>query len=190
VKLDSASRDDQLEDGLTDSKTEYPRRRFAAVVAASENDVIGNGGDLPWKMSADLKRFKSITMGHHLIMGRKTLDSIGRILPGRTTVVVTRQTDYSFPDAVVAHSIDDVQRITSDDDRPMIVGGGEIYRMFWHLTGELYLTRIHTNSDGDTKLPDIDWSQWQCVEQIHHPADDRNEFACTFSRCVPVIKSM
>ncbi len=152
------------------------------MVAASENNVIGRSGGMPWKMSADLKRFKAITMGHHLIMGRKTLESIGRILPGRTTIVVTRQTGFQFPGAVVADSVASVEQLTGHDESPMVVGGGEIYRLFWPLVSELFLTRIHTVLDGDTTMPEIDWSQWTCEEKTTHPAGERNEFAATFLR--------
>ncbi len=158
-------------------------RRFAAVVAACENNVIGRSGQLPWRMSADLRHFRRITMGHHLVMGRKTLESIGRNLPGRTTIVVTRQQGWTFPGAVVAHSVDQVVQLTRNDNQPMLVGGGEIYKMFWDLVGTLYLTRIHAQCDGDTFLPEFDHGQWECIAEGTHPADDKNEFACTFLRC-------
>jgi dihydrofolate reductase len=156
------------------------RSRYAAVVAACENDIIGNGGELPWRLSSDLKRFKSLTMGHHLIMGRKTIDSIGRLLPGRTTVVMTRQSDFVFPGALIAHSIEEIETITASDPQPMVVGGGEIYRLFWPMISDFYLTRVHTRGSGDTTLPPIDWSQWNEVSRETHAADERNQFSCTF----------
>lgn len=134
---------------------------LAMIVAASTNDVIGVDGDLPWHISADLKRFKSLTMGHHLIMGRKTFDSIGRCLPGRTTIIVTRQSDYAFDGAQVAHSIESALEIAADDALPFVVGGAEIYALAMPLVSEIYLTRVHQKIAGDTFLPPIDWDQWK-----------------------------
>lgn len=134
---------------------------LAMIVAASTNDVIGVDGDLPWHISADLKRFKSLTMGHHLIMGRKTFDSIGRCLPGRTTIIVTRQSDYAFDGAQVAHSIESALEIAAEDALPFVVGGAEIYALAMPLVSEIYLTRVHQKIAGDTFLPPIDWDQWK-----------------------------
>lgn len=134
---------------------------LAMIVAASTNDVIGVDGDLPWHISADLKRFKSLTMGHHLIMGRKTFDSIGRCLPGRTTIIVTRQADYAFDGAKVAHSIESAIAIAAGDELPFVVGGAEIYALAMPLVSEIYLTRVHQTIAGDTFLPPINWSQWK-----------------------------
>ena len=136
-------------------------QHLAMIVAASENNVIGVDGDLPWHLSADLKRFKKLTMGHHMIMGRKTFDSIGRLLPGRTTVIVTRQKDYSFDGAKIAHSLDQAVRLASDDLCPFIVGGAEIYSAAMPLVDRLFLTRVHSQIEGDTFLPEIDWSAWE-----------------------------
>ena len=139
---------------------------LAMIVAASTNDVIGVDGDLPWHISADLKRFKKLTMGHHLIMGRKTFESIGRCLPGRTTVIITRQTDFTFEGAKVANSIESALAlaIAADDPTPFIVGGAEIYALAMPHVAEIYLTRVHQNVDGDTHLPPIDWDQWELIQ--------------------------
>jgi dihydrofolate reductase len=155
-------------------------RRFGAVVAACENNVIGDTGRLPWKLPADLKRFRRVTMGHHLIMGRRTLESIGRLLPGRKTVVLTRTMHWRFPGAMIAHSLAEADRLTSNDLRPMVVGGGEIYSLFWPFVQELYFTRVHTQSTGDTFLPVIDWSEWELADEQSSPADGQNQFACSF----------
>jgi dihydrofolate reductase len=133
------------------------------IVAASTNGVIGVDGDLPWHISADLKRFKSLTMGHHLIMGRKTFDSIGKCLPGRTTIIVTRQNDYTFEGAEVAHSINEALEIATHDDCPFVVGGAEIYALAMPLVSHIYLTRVHQTIAGDTHLPPIDWNQWELL---------------------------
>lgn len=142
--------------------------------------MIGDSGQLPWRLSADLQRFRRITNGHCLVMGRRTFESIGRLLPGRTTVVLTRQPDFRFPGALVAHSRSQVDLMTADDPMPMVVGGAEIYRLFWPGLRELFLTRVHTRSSGDTKLQPIDWAEWEPLASDPHPADARNQFAMTF----------
>ena len=134
---------------------------LAMIVAASENNVIGVDGDLPWHLSADLKRFKKLTMGHHMIRGRKTFDSIGRPLPGRTTVIVTRQQDYSFEGAKIAHSVEQAVELSAEDPCPFIVGGAQIYLAAMPLVNRLFLTRVQTEIKGDTFLPEIDWSDWE-----------------------------
>jgi len=136
---------------------------LAMIVAASENNVIGVDGDLPWHLSADLKRFKKLTMGHHIIMGRKTFDSIGRLLPGRTTVIVTRQKDYTFEGAEIAHSVEQAIELTMEDPCPFIVGGAQIYAAAMPFVNRLFLTRVHSEIEGDTFLPEIDWSVWERV---------------------------
>ena len=145
---------------------------LAMIVAASTNDVIGVDGDLPWHISADLKRFKKLTMGHHLIMGRKTFESIGKCLPGRTTVIVTRQTDFSFPGAKVAHTIESAIELAAGDESPFIVGGAEIYSIAMPHVDRIFLTRVHQEIEGDTHLPAIDWGQWELIQtQDSHGSD-------------------
>lgn len=136
---------------------------LAMIVAASTNDVIGVDGDLPWHISADLKRFKKLTMGHHLIMGRKTFESIGRCLPGRTTVILTRQPNFDFLGAKIAHSIEEAIELVADDPSPFIIGGAEIYALAMPHISHIYLTRVHQTIDGDTCLPKIDWKQWEMI---------------------------
>lgn len=156
--------------------------KLALIVAASENDVIGANGDLPWRLSADLKRFKSLTMGHHIIMGRKTFDSIGRLLPGRKTVIVTRQSDHDVKGAIVVHSVEAALEVVSEDPHPFVTGGAEIYQLMLPHVQEIFLTRVHAEIDGDTRLPEIDWSQWKKVESERFPADARNEIDYSFER--------
>ena len=144
---------------------------LAMIVAASENNVIGVDGDLPWHLSADLKRFKKLTMGHHMIMGRKTFDSIGRLLPGRTTVIVTRQADYQFEGAKIAHSVEQAVELAKEDPCPFIVGGAQIYSAAMPLVDRLFLTRVHSEIEGDTFLPEVDWSAWT-LESSENGAED------------------
>ncbi len=146
-------------------------QHLAMIVAASENNVIGVDGDLPWHLSEDLKRFKKLTMGHHIIMGRKTFDSIGRLLPGRTTVIVTRQKDYTFDGAKIAHSVEQAVDFAAEDPCPFIVGGAQIYLAAMSLVNRLFLTRVHTEIDGDTFLPKIDWSDWELKSSVSGSAE-------------------
>ena len=162
-----------------DTPKQFPKQ-LAMIVAASENDVIGVDGDLPWRLSADLKRFKKLTMGHAIIMGRKTFDSIGRLLPGRTTIIVTRNVAFEFEGAKVANSFEQALELSGDDDCPFVVGGAEIYRLALPHVSELHLTRVHTTIAGDTKLPSIDWNQWDLIESAEHEKDDKNEVDYSF----------
>lgn len=153
---------------------------LAMIVAASDNNLIGKAGELPWHLSADLKRFKRLTMGHTLIMGRKTHDSIGRLLPGRTTVILTRQQNLIVPGAYVVHCIEDALAACPQDTTPFLVGGSEVYQLGLPWVHDLYLTRVHTTLTGDAWLPELDWSQWQLIDQESYPPDERNDHAYTF----------
>ena len=154
--------------------------KLAMIVAAAENDVIGINGDLPWQLSADLRRFKRLTMGHHIIMGRKTFDSIGRLLPGRTTVIVTRQSDFECDGALIANSIEEAIALCGEDDLPFVTGGAEIYRLAIPFVSEIHLTRVHTEIDGDTDLPEIAWDDWTLVEEVGFQKDEKNNFDYSF----------
>lgn len=147
--------------------------KLAMIVAASSNDVIGSEGGLPWHVSADLKRFKRLTMGHHIIMGRKTYESIGRLLPGRTTVIVTRQPAFHVVGARIANSLDEALSIAVDDDCPFITGGAQIYELALPNVTDIHLTRIHKDVLGDTFLPEVDWDQFELLESEKH---DENGF--------------
>ncbi len=153
---------------------------ISVIVAASENDVIGFENQLPWHLSADLKRFRTLTTGHHIIMGRKTFDSIGRLLPDRTTVIVTRNPDFYFDGASIANSLEGGLKLVGQDPKPFIVGGAEIYRQSLPLANSIYLTRVHTEVLGDTYLPAIDWDQWHCVSCDRFQADRKNDFDYSF----------
>ena len=156
--------------------------RTSLIVAMSQNNVIGREGDLPWRLSADLRRFKALTMGHHIVMGRKTYESIGRQLPGRTMVVVTRQDDYTAEFATVAHSLSAAIETAqgSGDEEVFIIGGGEIYRQALDLVDRIHLTRVEAEISGDTYFPEFDLSRWQLIEQEIHDADEKNEYPYRF----------
>ena len=149
------------------------------IVAAADNGVIGKDGDMPWRLSADLKNFKAITSGHTIIMGRKTWDSIERLLPGRTTVIVTRQEEFYVDGAIIVGGIDAAIAATSDPS-PFIVGGAEIYRLALPKVTRIFLTRVHAEIEGDTLMPEIDFSQWEKVESLRHHADEKNSHDYSF----------
>lgn len=153
---------------------------ISVVVAASENNVIGINGELPWRLSSDLQRFKSITMGKPIIMGRLTWDSIGRPLPGRQNIVITRQADFVADGATVVVSPAEALRAAGDADEVMVIGGGQVYDLFLPKASRVYLTRIAVEVEGDAEFPLLDESDWQLVEREPHSADERNEFAFEF----------
>ena len=152
------------------------------IVAVSENGVIGRDGGLPWRLSADLKHFKKTTMGHHLIIGRRTWDEVGKPLPGRTMVVVTRSRRFAPEGVHVAHSLEEALDIARDDGEPFIGGGAHIYRMALEndLVNRLYVTRVHSEIEGDTRFPDFDLKMWELVFEEHHLADEKNEYSYSF----------
>lgn len=150
------------------------------IVALSENGVIGNKMKLPWHISADLKRFKSLTMGHPIVMGRKTYESIGRLLPGRSTIIVSRQHNYQVAGATVVQSIEQALEVANDDPQVFIVGGNQIYQLAAPLVNKLYVTRIHALVTGDTHFTAIAWEQWKQVSCERHGADEKNDHDYSF----------
>jgi dihydrofolate reductase len=167
--------------------------RISLIVAMAADRVIGRDGALPWRLPADLRRFKRLTMGHALIVGRKTWESIGRPLPGRTMIVVTRQPDYQAVNQAVdqaegvqvVHSVDEALRIAREvsPDEAFVAGGAEIYRATLPVADRLHLTRIEQDFPGDTRFPDYDESLWELVdEERHEPAGDLDDspFAYAF----------
>ena len=166
--------------------------RLSLLVACSTNGIIGRDGGLPWKLSADLKRFKALTMGHPLLMGRKTFDSIGRPLPGRTSIVISRQIrdqNDAFPLVRFVTSLPEAvqlaRQLQTDETEAFVVGGGEIYRLALPLVVRLYLTLVEGEVLGDTYFPQVDFPLWQLVEQQHYPADEKNDFPhqfCVYDR--------
>jgi dihydrofolate reductase len=153
---------------------------ISLIAAVSTNGVIGRDGDLPWRMPTDLKRFKRLTMGHHLVVGRKTWDEVGKPLPGRIMVVVTRDPDFALDDVIVVHCLADALEAASEDDEIFVAGGGEIYRQALPLADRMYLTRIHAMIDGDTTFPEFDESAWILVEREDHLADEKNPYPFSF----------
>ena len=154
--------------------------KCSIIVAMSENRVIGRDNQLPWRLPADLKRLKSLTMGHYLLLGRRTFESIGRPLPGRRMVVITRQSDFSSPGIQVAHSLDGALDLAQGDDEVFVGGGAGIYQEALTLADRIYLTVLHQEFDGDTLFPAYDSSDWHVTEKEDHGPDLRNPYHYTF----------
>jgi len=153
---------------------------ISIIVAASTNNVIGAQGDLPWRLSDDLRRFKAVTMGKPIVMGRKTWESIGRPLPGRQNIVITRQPDFSADGCSVVASVEEAIAAAGDVDEVMVIGGSQIYELVLPLADRLYLTRVHADLEGDAFFPELGESEWNLVSNENHAADDRNEFDFSF----------
>lgn len=148
--------------------------KISIIVAMAANGVIGNDNELPWHLPADLKHFKQTTMGKPILMGRKTWESIGRPLPGRTNIVITRDSAYSATGCIVVNSIEAALAAAGEQDEVMVIGGAELYRQVLPCADTIYLTRIHASFDGDTRFPEISDTEWQQLERIDHEADEKN----------------
>ena len=146
------------------------------LVAMAKNRVIGRNNALPWQLPPDLKRFKQLTMGHHIVMGRKTYESIGRPLPGRTSVIITRQPDYQVPGAIVVASIDQALKVCSAgkevDQEIFVIGGAQIYRQSLGLCQRIYITEIQQEFDGDTLFPELNQPEWREISREKHQLND------------------
>lgn len=153
---------------------------ISIIVAASTNNVIGVGGDLPWKLSDDLRRFKRLTMGKPIVMGRRTWESIGRPLPGRQNIVLTRRSGFDAAGCDVVASPAEALDAAGDADEIMIIGGSQIYALFLPKASRLYMTRVDAEIDGDADFPEIDEREWRLVDSEAHQADDINQFAFEF----------
>ena len=154
--------------------------KISIVVAMAANRVIGRDNQLPWHLPADLKHFKQTTMGKPILMGRKTWESIGRPLPGRTNIVITRDENYDAPGCVVVHSIEAAMQAVEEQDEVMIIGGAEFYRQVLPRTDRIYLTRINEDFEGDTLFPELISSEWQEAGRVDCDADDNNPHSYSF----------
>lgn len=141
---------------------------LSLIVAHADNQVIGHNNQLPWHLPEDLKRFKQLTMGHHIIMGRKTYESLGRLLPGRTTVIVTRDTEYKVEGAKVVHSLSEALHACAGDDEPFLIGGAEMYAHGLPHVTRLYITRVNANVEGDAFFPAIEMQDWVLLTEDTH----------------------
>ena len=153
---------------------------ISIIVATSENNVIGAKGDLPWRLSDDLKHFKAVTMGKPIVMGRKTWDSIGRPLPGRQNIVITRQEGFRAEGCDVVASVEEAIKAAGDVDEIMVIGGSQVYELALPFAKRIYLTRVHADVEGDAFFPELDDGEWNLVSDERHRADERNEFDFSF----------
>jgi dihydrofolate reductase len=154
--------------------------RLSLIVAMAKNRIIGAGGKIPWHLPRELQLFKRVTMGHHIIMGRKTFDSIGRLLPGRTTVIVTRQKDYAVSGAKIAHNLDEAVALCAGDDEIFVIGGGELYRAALPLADRVYLTVVDAEPAGDTRMPELEAAQWRLISTEQFHKDERHAYDYQF----------
>lgn len=168
-------------DPYKETLNEKKKPEVTIIVAAAENDAIGKGNHLIWHLSDDLKRFKSLTNGHHIIMGRKTFESFPKPLPNRTHIVITRQKNYKAPsDVILVNSLEAAIDAAKNDPQPFIIGGGEIYKQAMAITDKIELTRVHENFDADTFFPKIDTSIWKETSNTFHKKDEEHDYEFSF----------
>ena len=151
------------------------------IVAKASNNVIGNKNNLIWHLPNDLKHFKTITTGHPIIMGRKTYESLGRPLPNRTNIIITRDQSFSDDKIIVTHSLDQALEKAKDiNEDVFIIGGGEIYKQAMEYVDVIYITEVHHEFNGDTYFPEIDEESFEEVERVHHMKDEKHPYAYSF----------
>lgn len=185
--------------------------RLSIIVAMDRNRVIGRGGALPWRLSADLQRFKALTMGHHLMMGRKTFESLPRLLPGRTSLVISRSQEpgarghttqaastsggdsaLNFGKLIFTQSLEDALGIAAADPEVFVIGGAQIYELALPRADRLYVTHVEADVEGDTYFPAYDLGQWRLLEETAHAADTKNEYPhryCIYDRILPSLSN-
>lgn len=158
--------------------------KIALIAAIAENNVIGKDNQLLWKLSADMKLFRTYTTGHHVIMGRKTFDSLGKPLPNRTNIIVTRQMDYMVEGAETCNSLAEAIDIAEDgqETEAFVIGGAEIYRLAMYMADVLYISHVHASPEGDAFFPIIDPTVWELKEKTHYAKDEKNQY--DFDFCV------
>ncbi len=154
----------------------------SAIVAMAKNRVIGQDNQIPWYLPADLKYFKKTTLNHHIIMGRKSFESIGRPLPKRTNIIITRNPFYIATNCLVVNSLESALALAHEngEEEAFIIGGGEIYRMSMPLLDRLYLTEVDLEPEGSVFFPEFDWSEWELVSEEAHAPDEKNEMPYVF----------
>ena len=163
------------------------KKSITIIVAAAENNAIGKDNDLIWSLPNDLKRFKKLTSGHSIIMGRKTFDSFPGLLPNRKHIVISRNKNISFSDKVtVVNNFEDAIRETGDDENPFIIGGGQIYKLAMDLGDKIELTRVHEEFKADTFFPKIDEDKWKLIHEEFNEKDERHQFSFTYKTYIKI----
>ena len=163
------------------------KKSITIIVAAAENNAIGKDNDLIWNLPNDLKRFKKLTSGHSIIMGRKTFDSFPGLLPNRKHIVISRNKNISFSDEVtVVNNFEDAIKETGDDENPFIIGGGQIYELAMDLGDKIELTRVHEEFKADTFFPKIDEDKWKLIHEEFNEKDERHQFSFTYKTYIKI----
>lgn len=157
---------------------------ITVIAAVAENNALGKENQLLWHLPDDFKRFKTITSGHYIIMGRKTFESFPKPLPNRTHVIISRQSNYHPEGCLVVNSLEKALEACPKNEEVFIIGGGEIYRQSIEFADKLDLTRVHHPFEADTYFPEIDFTKWKLVFEEFHPKDERHEYAFTFETFV------
>ena len=150
------------------------------IAAAGENNELGKDNDLVWHLPDDFRRFKKLTTGHYIIMGRKTFNSFPKTLPNRTHVVLTRRENYKKEGVIVVHSIERAIQVSEEDPQPFVIGGGEIYELAMDYADRIELTRVHGTFEADTFFPEIDESKWNLISEEFHDKDEKHNYAFTY----------
>lgn len=160
------------------------------IAAASENNALGKDNQLVWHLPEDFKRFKSLTSGHYIIMGRKTFESFPKPLPNRTHVIITRQKDYQVPEGcIVVSDLQDAINACPKNEEVFVIGGGQIYKQAIDLVDKIDLTRVHTSVDADTFFPEIDTNKWELIFEEFHSKDEKHNFDYTFLTYIKANKN-
>jgi dihydrofolate reductase len=154
--------------------------RISLIVAMSENRVIGRNNQLPWHLPRDLQHFKRTTLHHTVIMGRKTFESMGKPLPQRRNIVITRDRTYRAAGIEIAHGLDEAISLCKNEDEIFIAGGAEIFRQALHGADRMYLTLIHAKIEGDVYFPEVNWKEWTLLSDERFEADETNQHAMSF----------
>ena len=154
--------------------------RIAFVVAYDRGRAIGKDNRLPWRLPDDMRHVRNVTMGKPMIMGRRTWDSIGRPLPGRTSIVLTRDREFRCDGCLVARTPEDAMKLAGSVPEIIVFGGARVFEEFLPRADRIYLTEVETTVDGDTHFPEIDLAEWREVERTRHPADGRHPYAFSF----------
>lgn len=153
---------------------------ISIIAAIGENNELGKNLDLVWHLPDDFKRFKRITTGHTIIMGRKTFASFPKPLPNRKHIVITRQNNYDKPGCSVVHSLEEALELAANEKEVFIIGGGEIYKQSLAIADKMELTRVHGSFDADTYFPEIDFSLWELTKEHYHEKDEKHQYAFTY----------
>ncbi len=176
VRVDTSHPVTAVKPTNTTSITSGKSKSITMIAAAGEKDELGKNGGMAWHLPDDFKRFKALTTGHHIIMGRKTFESLDGPLPNRTHIVITRDSSYKSPDAIIVNDMQTAIAATGSDNKPFIIGGGEIYKLGLPYSDKIELTRVHGTFDADTFFPTIDRTNWKLVSSETHGIDERHKF--------------